>query len=206
MEQGSFKSVLSINSTAPISWSQPVICGRKLSPSPSLPWVSRASTYSRLKGLSSPLNTGISRRPMWPRTFFALAAPIAAGQLPQTMVTPATWISSMVRASISARLSSIPGSQSIITFLFIFPCPFLSQCSVSSPIPRRLPSNLCENSQKKCCLCILLQISRTAKAAPCQKQRVLFFCLVFYTGRFSNQCYSRERVYYKRLKTARKFL
>ena len=72
----------------------------------------------RLKGVLSPMYTGTSRRFICFRIFFAFPNPISTGEFPHTMLIPITSISGDFSASIIARLSSIPGSQSIITFLF----------------------------------------------------------------------------------------
>ena len=116
-------------STAVWLCSYPSTSGRKLSPRPSSPCVSNAFTYSRLSGTASPRNTGISSRSICFNTFFALPAPISTGELPQTMVIPSTCNVSIDNASMIARLSSIPGSQSMITRLFSFSifCPLSLQ-------------------------------------------------------------------------------
>ena len=117
---------LFINSTASTGCSYPGTSGKKLSPNASTPWVSRALTYSRFKGTAAPLYMGISSRPIRFKTFFALENPMSTGPFPLTTVMPATCSSSIESASIKARLSSIPGSQSIITLRFSIPASFLS--------------------------------------------------------------------------------
>ena len=61
------------------------------------------------------------------KIFRAFSAPIRAGTLPQTTVMPRISSSGDASANISARVSSIPGSQSIMTFFaaFILQSPFL---------------------------------------------------------------------------------
>ena len=97
----------------------PSAFSRKLSPRPSRPWVSNASVYGFFNGLSAPIKTGTSSLFICFSTLRAFSAPICTGAFPHTTVMPTTSISFAVNAIMMARLSSMPGSQSMMTFFLI---------------------------------------------------------------------------------------
>ena len=61
----------------------------------------------------------MSKRSQRSRHFSTFCVPISAGTFPQTTVIATTSISGDLTANDKAKVSSIPGSQSIITFRII---------------------------------------------------------------------------------------
>ena len=117
-EISSFSIKVRIRKSAPCSFSSFFSGSRiSISPMPPLPWTSVARTSWFNMGISYPAYTGISGRPVSSVANLAFLWVYSSPVLPPTATIPRTsrWRMHRIRANIS----SIPGSQSMITFRFV---------------------------------------------------------------------------------------
>ena len=114
-------------STACSFTGRPAGGGRSGPSRPVSPCTCAATSRARTSGSAAPSATGTSPRPQSSSTRSAFAVVLSSVWLPETVVTPTSSSSGDATASISAKASSCPGSQSM-TIGVVFTVDGLEPC------------------------------------------------------------------------------